>query len=131
MQKQIRFQEEEEKDVLEKIKMKMDRIKATHNKKQDGAQKATTDNHFDGKETLGLDFFYYVTCDNTSLNMELMCTMGKYAYLCCFTAAYGELQFLKCPLCLNDYKCEFLLGEFPLGPSLLGQFLLGVSNITI
>jgi hypothetical protein len=56
MQKQIRFQEEEEKDVLEKIKMKMDRIKATHNKKQDGTQKATTDNHFDGNLSLPCPF---------------------------------------------------------------------------
>jgi len=43
MQKQIRQQEEEEKDVLEKIKMKMDRIKATHHRRQKGPQ-----NHFDG-----------------------------------------------------------------------------------
>ncbi|CAL8113936.1 unnamed protein product [Orchesella dallaii] len=42
MQKQIRQQEEEEKDVLEKIKMKMDRIKATHHRRQKGPQ-----NHFD------------------------------------------------------------------------------------
>lgn len=43
MQKQIRQQEEEEKEVLEKIKMKMDRIKATHHRRQKGPQ-----NHFDG-----------------------------------------------------------------------------------
>ncbi|ODM97774.1 Piezo-type mechanosensitive ion channel component 2 [Orchesella cincta] len=43
MQKQIRQQEEEEKDVLEKIKMKMERIKATHHRRQKGPQ-----NHFDG-----------------------------------------------------------------------------------
>lgn len=43
MQNQIRQQEEVEKQVLEKIKMKMDRIKATHDKQNN------KDNHFDGK----------------------------------------------------------------------------------
>ncbi|XP_035705079.1 piezo-type mechanosensitive ion channel component isoform X2 [Folsomia candida] len=41
MQNQIRQQEEVEKQVLEKIKMKMDRIKATHDKQNN------KDNHFD------------------------------------------------------------------------------------
>jgi len=44
MQKQIKQQEEQEKDVLEKIKMKMDRIKATHQ----GRPREHQD-HFDGK----------------------------------------------------------------------------------
>ena len=43
MQKQISEQADEEKDVLEKIKTKMDRIKATHQK---GRPK---ENHFDGE----------------------------------------------------------------------------------
>lgn len=46
MQNQIRQQEEQEKQVLEKIKMKMDRIKATHDKQNN------KDNHFDGTHSL-------------------------------------------------------------------------------
>ena len=45
MQRQIRQQEEQEKEVLEKIKMKMDRIKATHQ----GRPREHQD-HFDGNK---------------------------------------------------------------------------------
>jgi hypothetical protein len=65
MQKQIRQQEEQEKDVLEKIKMKMDRIKATHQK---GRPKEIR-NHFDGK--------FCVLRINQSLNVFKLISMRR------------------------------------------------------
>lgn len=66
MQKQIRQQEEEEKEVLEKIKMKMDRIKATHHRRQKGPQ-----NHFDGTS-----FSQLIVVNITILITEIMYNLG-------------------------------------------------------
>lgn len=57
MQKQIRQQEEEEKEVLEKIKMKMDRIKATHDRRKKGPQ-----NHFDGMFFQTYNLVFIIKC---------------------------------------------------------------------
>lgn len=49
-------QEEEERKVLEKIKAKMDRIKANQQKIQGASYKDTT-NHYVGKHVFYLNFF--------------------------------------------------------------------------
>ncbi len=69
MQNQIRQQEEVEKQVLEKIKMKMDRIKATHDKQNN------KDNHFDGM------FIYIFLLFDNHKTFSLSLSNAAYTYL--------------------------------------------------